>query len=31
VLPFPVDVAGVAARFDTGPAPLGSAAPSWPA
>lgn len=31
VLPFPIDVAGVTARFDAGPAPLGSAPPCWPA
>jgi hypothetical protein len=30
VLPFPAEVGGVAFRFDTGPAPLGAAAPSWP-
>ena len=31
VLPFPVEVPGTTFRFDAGPAPLGSDAPSWPA
>ncbi|GAA4735773.1 CoA transferase [Amnibacterium soli] len=31
LLPFPLRVDGVHLRFDAGPAPLGSAAPSWPA
>jgi hypothetical protein len=31
VLPFPVSIDGVTTRFDTGPSPLGSAPPSWPA
>ncbi|MGT2426399.1 CoA transferase [Amnibacterium kyonggiense] len=31
LLPFPLAVDGVALRFDAGPAPLGSASPSWPA
>ena len=30
LLPFPVTIAGVTTRFDAGPAPLGSADPSWP-
>lgn len=31
LLDLPLAVDGVTLRFDTGPAPLGSAAPSWPA
>jgi crotonobetainyl-CoA:carnitine CoA-transferase CaiB-like acyl-CoA transferase len=31
LLPFPLRIDGVDLRFDAGPAPLGSAPPSWPA